>query len=259
MKIGKITFLILFSLHYQLSFAQSGYSIFISKNEKILPDSMRKKLEVDFKKPEFKTDPNNSFPQYVQKTYLPPKGQHFSFYIIKPGQAITKHTITNEGPEQREQLTSLVSRGIGLDFYNLSDFESVFKDTLVIFDTLCLDFSKLNELSNNCIHMVVDGRSFDHFKDDSPLFLTANNFNVNTGNYYPSELSCTSYTKKKFNATLFFLGAAEKEELTEFIRSIQQSGNPIDQNELVEQVQSYIYIRWGKCQADGIQHWLTKN
>lgn len=259
MKIISTCFLVFHCFIFQASFGQSNYALFISKNEKALSETNRLKLEKEFQNPEFREDPNVAFRAYVQKNYPPDKGQQFSFYIIDRGHQITKHTISNMGSQQREQLTSLVSRGNGLEFYNLSDFENFFRDTLVIIDTVCLDFSKLNELSNDCVRITINGKTFNHVQNDSPILLTSAALNLQTGNYFASQLSCETNPHKIYSSTLFFLGYPEKEELKEFIKSVTADQSKVNLNETLEQVQSFISLRWGKCQVEDIHHWFRQN
>lgn len=256
MKIYKICLLILFILITQNTFSQTNYVLSFPKNEKGLTEDIKIKLQADFQKTEFRSNPNLTFPDYARKNYLPKQGQHYSFYIVKLNDNITKHTISSQSFEKKEQLVSLVSRSSGLEFYNLSDFEEYYKDTIVIFDTLCLDFSKLYELSNECIHMVGNGQAFDHPNENAPVFLTASAFKVIPGTYFTAELSCKTYPKKTYSSTLLFLGNEEKEELREFVKAITLPGNTIDPHDMVQQIQAYIYLRWGKCQAGEVLQWF---
>lgn len=258
MKIISVSFLLLHCLIVQATYGQSKYCLFISKNETALPDSIRMKLEKEFTNPEFMTNPNETFIRYVKSKYAPRKGQQYSFYILERGHLITKHTVANQDNQQRVQLASLASRGSALEFYNLSDFEYFFSDTLVVIDTLCLDFSKLNELSNECIRIVVNGKTFLH-KDDAPILLTSTGLELQSGNYFAAELYCEINPHKKYSSTLFFLGPQEKEELKEFVNTIAAAETKDNLNEIIPQVQSFISLRWGKCQTEDIHHWFRQN
>lgn len=159
----------------------------------------------------------------------------------------------------KTNLMTFATKGVEDAFWTLEEVAAFWKDTLVVIDTLPLNFSKLGGIANAQVNYKLMEKQFPLVEKGNHTYeLSSRLPGLKQGSYQQIELACASIDGFKFNATIYFLTNDEKSELVSFVRDMIQDDTEINMNTLASYAFTYIRSDFGPPVEQNIIRFISK-